>query len=785
MNRSKIVLLAFVSLVACKSKSTDSTAASRTAVGAQAAVTSQVCVGNDHACFLQPSGSVYCSGSNVDGELGDGTARDRFTHVPVVGIADATQLSCGSAHTCVRRRNGQVSCWGRNHHGELGSGTDASTLVPVTVAGVNDAAEVAAGRDFTCIRRTNGTVACWGSGENGRLGSGATENSMRPITVTGVTGAVEVVAGRAHACVRASSGAAWCWGANQSGQLGRGAGLHTDASSAAPVVTLTGSTDLAAGGNNTCAIVTGGALRCWGGNYQGQIGNRQAGDDAKEEAPTDVPGIAGAIAVAVSENRVCAALTGGVVKCWGYNNYTAGLLGTGSRDPSVPAPAQVFGIANAASLANGYQATCALTTARALVCWGANAHGLQGSGTRLSAHEGRAIIPDVAEFTSAPSVPETFAPTTAARGVVSQLALDQSHACGVSQDGKVHCFGNGTDGRLGNGSTRPIPAAEFASTVVGLTDVVQLASRGSRSCAVRANGKLACWGEFASGERSSLPVSMVGVDDAVEVALGYGFACVRHTDGGVSCWGQNNAGQLASGTRTTRDTPVRIEGVIGATHIALAGSSACAVVANGALACWGSNSHGELGTGSAETSSATVVTPRGLSGVTDLAADTTTFCAVSAGSVYCWGENDDGQVGNGDASRERNVRTPFKVATIRGASRITVGGGTTCAVLSSGEALCWGANDFGQTGHDDAEVDDVVSPTAVLRTADAAVAAFGPYAFMTCASTWCCGVHRDGHQSCAGSSPLGGSSGVLGLSDIRSQHPVEAPGVVWPTTASR
>ncbi len=751
--------------------------------GAATATAPQVCLGSDHTCFLQVGGKVFCAGSNLDGELGDGTARDRFTFVPVAGIADATQLSCGSSHTCVRRATGQVSCWGRNSHGELGAGTDATTLVPVAVAGMTDAVEVAAGRDFTCVRRADGSVSCWGLGENGSLGGGNTNDSKTPVVVTGVSGAVGLGAGRSHVCARTAAGAVLCWGANQSGQLGRGVGQSRDASTAAPVVGLAGATGLAVGGNNTCALLPGGAVSCWGSNYQGQLGDGQAGSNLKAEVPAAVPGLTGVTALSLGENRACALVAAGAVKCWGYNNYVAELLGAGSREQNVSSPTPVVGVTGAAAIASGNQSSCALTTAGALVCWGANEHGHHGVGSRLSAHEGRVSVPAVAAFTAPASVLDTFPVTTQVSAVAPQLSMEQSRACGVTADGKVHCFGNGGGGTLGNGSTRPVAAAGFAATVVGLSDAVQVASRGALSCAVRANGKVACWGEIESGVRSSLPVPREGLEDVVEVALGYGFGCVRHRDGGVSCWGQNNAGQLANGTRTPNETPARIAGVTGATRIATTGSSACAILTDKTLACWGSNSNGELGTGSTETSSLAVVPVPGLRNVTDLAGDAHGYCAVAGGSVSCWGENDDGQVGNGPGTPLTKVLTPFKIPSLRNIVRVGAGGGTSCAVDRAGEAWCWGANDFGQTGHDNMDDDDVRTPTAVLRSVDPAVAAFGPYALMSCAGTWCCGVHQDGHQSCSGSSPLGGSSGFLGLSDVRSPHPVPATSVTWSVAA--
>jgi alpha-tubulin suppressor-like RCC1 family protein len=85
-------------------------------------------------------------------------------------------------------------------------------------------------------------------------------------------------------------------------------------------------------------------------------------------------------------------------------------------------------------------------------------------------------------------------------------------------------------------------------------DAVQLASGGSHSCAVRASGKVACWGQNLFGqlgngpsaslldEPQAVPVSVQKVDDAAEVVAGDGYACARRKAGAVACWGRNGCG---------------------------------------------------------------------------------------------------------------------------------------------------------------------------------------------------------------------------------------------------
>lgn len=751
---------------------------------APASIAPQVCAGDHHTCVLRPDGTVMCAGRNLDGQLGDGTTQDRPSFVPVRDLHDATQIDCGAATTCARRATGAIVCWGRGAAGELGNGAAESARTPTTVRGIDDGAEVTCGRAFACARRTSGQVACWGEGSEGQLGDGRAVDTREPVPVTGLNNAAAIDAGTAHVCARQATGRVVCWGRNGSRQLGQG-DATARATTPVQVTSLTGVTLLGVAGSHSCAA-TARALFCWGENGNGQIMNGREGSSATDVGtPWPVPGIAGVEALALGAQSTCLRLAGGEVRCAGYNNHSAQLLTTGSTERVVTSPSAVTGVDDAIALGVGATHACAIRRRGALVCWGQGSDGQRGDGRRTGGAI-RDVVPDVARLSLTPSRPSSF-PETASEpehAASPHLALGDRHVCGVVADGRVRCFGEGDGGQLGTGATADLPSST-ERYVEGITDARAVVARANHTCVVRTNGRVACFGTPGTvyrdpiHEPTSTPVPIDALQDVSTLALGMGTMCAVKRDHTVWCLGANEAGQLGNGTRTRSAVAVQVEGIGDAEAIAAASSTFCVVRTGGALACWGYGGYGELGNG-ASTPSTTPVTPA-LTGVTAIDGAYYDFCAVhDGGRVSCWGDNDYGQIGNGAAAREPNVLTPTAALGVRGAIHVGVGYGTVCATTLAGEAMCWGANAFGQTGHDATEPNPQPTPWQVLRARDAVVSTFAPFASVDCGSNHCCGLHRDGHVSCWGSTPIGGAGGLLGTAATRRPFPIAAPGVVYP-----
>jgi len=290
----------------------------------------RVTAGDEFACALLANGTATCWGLGESGQRGDGSfSTFALSPVAVNGLTGAVDLAAGYGHTCALLSNATMRCWGENREGQLGNGTTASpgTAQPVTVGGITGVSAFTTGAYHTCALLSNGTLRCWGRNQ-GQLGNGTYTNSSTPVAVSGLSSVSAVSGGGAHTCAVRSDGTVWCWGENDFGQLGNG--TTTTATTPVQVSGIAGAVGVATGWRHTCALVGSGTVHCWGQNQFGQLGN---GTVTNRTTPVQVSGITGAVGVTAGWwHHSCALLGGGAVRCWGANDW--GQFGNATRTSS-------------------------------------------------------------------------------------------------------------------------------------------------------------------------------------------------------------------------------------------------------------------------------------------------------------------------------------------------------------------------------------------------------------------------------------------------------------------
>jgi hypothetical protein len=344
-----------------------------------------------------------------------------------------TKLAAGSSHTCAIVETGAVRCWGWNGFGQLGIDSwnqyvspNARDIPAVDLEG-HRARAIGAHHHRSCALLDDNRAACWG------------DRAVAPqfFRLDDRRTAVAIAVGQEFQCALFDDGAVKCWGEHSAGQLGRGSPFGVDDPHGADPIDLGSGArvkQIEAGGWHACALLESGAVKCWGGNEAGQLGQGTRGDGVGrgffsmgDRLPAVDLGSRRAISVTAGADHSCALLDDHSITCWGSN----------AEDGALGATKLPAGFTAAAVDARG-RTTCALLTGandeKRVTCWGLNDRGQLGLGDKTARSDGLASI-DLGESASS----------------VTAIVPGGEHTCALFAGGRVKCWGMSLYGDLGIG----------------------------------------------------------------------------------------------------------------------------------------------------------------------------------------------------------------------------------------------------------------------------------------------------------------------------------------------
>ncbi|MFZ4065113.1 MAG: RCC1 domain-containing protein [Rhodoluna sp.] len=591
-----------------------------------------VSVGDTSTCAVTKAGALYCWGDNSSGQLGIGTTESKNSATLVSSISNVSRVSVGSNFACALDNAGLLFCWGANDQGQLANDSKTGTLipvritaapagllglavngkrvcvlatevscwgafasfvfpselrewVPVKVAGSAGATSVHLGKDFGCLNFGN-SVSCWGANDHGQLGNGTKVQSSSLVKVDAISNAVQLALGDHFGCTTDTMKETYCWGQNGFGQLGVSAGpdqvtrIPTGAESSAYI---------AAGGSTLCSLELTGAVHCQGDSNSGQTGFLQVSSTPLVNSSETL-----IAKVSAGADTTCALSTAGSLNCWG------------ALSPVMPESTSFVDVSV------GNNSACAVTTVKKVLCWGSNGSGQLGDDSIRTSLVMTQAANATAEFT--------------------KVAVGYRHACAVTVDGLIYCWGDNSHLQLGSsGSGSKVP-----KVVPGIASARTLALGDYHSCIQQGSGTVTCWGDNSkkqintSATKFLPPTDLLVREPVSSFGLGSYNTCMLYTSKTLQCFGDNSKKQ-APGS------------VVGSFQTLSVGSTTvCATNLDSKVMCFGSADSGKLGSITVNTSTPTLISATLASSVS--VGDGHACLISTLGSMACWGLNDSGQL---------------------------------------------------------------------------------------------------------------------------------------------
>ena len=353
--------------------------------------------------------------------------------------------------------------------------------------------------------------------------------------------------------------------------------------------------------SHACAIKSNHSLYCWGYNYNGQLGDGTINSQdhrTMRENPTHITNnlTEGVKSVSTGGGFTCVITILEQIKCWGNNKYLQLGNNLGTSVPMATYPVNFSSSAKPIAVDTGSEFACALLGDNTVNCWGRGDSGQLGDGNSSSS----SLHPMVAKQVKYNGLPLN----------ATSIGVGNEHACASIQNGSLVCWGENSEGRLGDGTEQdsnvPINVGDF-----GANDSIRKISLGAQhSCVLTEKGHIYCWGwndlgtlGIGSNDQQGplVPTKLSSFNEsnpAMDLSSGGMHVCALLLNNSVVCWGEGMDGQLGDTEEQNRISPTIVNNLDNSSEIislATGDRFSCAMYDNGNLSCWGRNINGRLG----------------------------------------------------------------------------------------------------------------------------------------------------------------------------------------------
>jgi len=369
------------------------------------------------------------------------------------------------------------------------------------------------------------------------------------------------------------------------------------------------------------------------------------------------------------------------------------------------------------SISTGESHTCGIRANDSRVlCWGHGQSGRLGDGnTESHVVSNPTLTTDTSAYTS--------------------LSVGRQHVCGIrDNDSRILCWGIGGDGRLGDGNTE----SHVVSNPTLTTDssaYLSVSCGYEHTCGIRKNdSRILCWGNgyegrLGDGNTASHDVGNPNVttdtSSYTSIDVGFYHICgIRTSDSRVLCWGKGDTGRLGDGSTTDHDVgnPNVITDTSGYSSIDCGNEHTCGIRANDSrVLCWGYGRNGRLGDGNIASHNV---------GNPNVTTDTSGYFSVISGMyhtcgirkndsrVLCWGFEYYGELGDGSLT-PHNVAHPKVTTDMSAYTSLDTKFRHVCGIRTNdSRVLCWGKGIYGVLGDGNIALHKVSNPSVTTDTSE-------------------------------------------------------------------